>query len=282
MAWRAHLLALLAIAAACGDDDDDDPGTDAGGERDAGPDAETVGCRDDEDDDDDGFGACLDCDDHDPDVSPGVNEGFCCSTNIDDEIDNDCDGRVDETPLLRGCRGLEDDEDGDGYLDEMDCEPATAAVNPGVTEGYGCGPDMDDGIDNDCDDEVDEQGACDRDGDGVGVGEDCDDQAWEVSPGLTESCCACEIDGPRWVDCNERDDDCDGVTDESEACDCDAPDADFDRYREGDDCDDSDAAVSPAQRECCCPGSGSWHCNERDDDCDGEVDERTEACCPNG
>ncbi len=41
-------------------------------------------------------------------------------------------------------------------------------------------------------------------------------------------------------------------------------DADGDGYGAGDDCDDSDPEVNPGAEEIC---------NERDDDCDGEVDE---------
>lgn len=41
-------------------------------------------------------------------------------------------------------------------------------------------------------------------------------------------------------------------------------DADQDGYAEGDDCDDSNAAISPDAQEAC---------NDVDDDCDGQVDE---------
>ncbi len=59
------------------------------------------------------------------------------------------------------------------------------------------------------------------------------------------------------VDVGDDDDDDDDGTE--------AVDADGDGYTDGEDCDDSDPAVNP--------GATEDPCNERDDDCDGEVDE---------
>ena len=110
-----------------------------------------------------------------------------------------------------------DDQDGDGYPAADDCDDGNAAINPGATE-------VCDGVDNDCDGEIDEDVTTtwyqDADGDGFGdsdvtadacekpsgyvpTGNDCDDDEAEAFPGNTEVC-----DG--------IDNDCDGEVDEDE------------------------------------------------------------------
>ena len=173
------------------------------------------------------------------------------------------------------------DEDGDGVPAEEDCDDTNDAVLPGATE-------LCDGLDNDCnglvDDAVGDLWYQDQDEDGYGdpeTGEqgceagdgrvadatDCDDGDDTVFPGAEEVC-------------DEQDNDCNGEVDEgvqttfyadadsdghgdlaSTAEACEAPDG----YVAGsDDCDDSDASVSP---------NGVEVCNGTDDDCDGSVDE---------
>lgn len=110
---------------------------------------------------------------------------------------------------------------------------------------------------------------------------DCNDQDESVHPGAGELC-------------NETDDDCDGAIDEH-ALDTSTwyLDADADEYGDdatastactapdravanSGDCDDTEAAIHPESQEMC---------NERDDDCDGEVDEDALdqiACYPDG
>ena len=155
--------------------------------------------------DGDGFAdaACGgdDCDDGDPAVKPGAIEQ--CGNGVDD----DCDGETDEAD----CQSCSD-ADGDEHpaIDPAcpagdDCDDGDPLVYPGA-------PERCNGIDDDCDGDIDEDAGCagcrDSDADGhdaIGAGcptgDDCDDGEPEVHPGAQETC-------------NGRDDDCDGATDE--------------------------------------------------------------------
>ena len=234
----------------------------------------------------------TDCDDLDATTHPGAGE--VCDTK-----DNDCDGDVDEGVLSTWYA----DVDGDGFGDAAnvteactapagyqangdDCDDTDAATSPAAYERC-------DGIDNDCDLVVDEDGALDSstwypdaDGDGYGDAashveaceqpsahadnsEDCNDADSTVNPGAAETC-------------NSVDEDCDGSVDE------DATDAttwyqDLDGDGVGgafftttacsqpsgyeatsDDCDDLESFTYPGAAELC---------DSRDNDCDGTVDE---------
>jgi hypothetical protein len=127
--------------------------------------------------------------------------------------------------LISGCTDTPCvDNDGDGYGNpasslctylDPDCDDTNADVNPGVTEGWAGDPTCSDGLDNDCDGNVDlDDPGCvpceDNDEDGYGdpasesctyPGLDCDDSDADVNPGATEICD------------NTVDDDCDGLAD---------------------------------------------------------------------
>ena len=171
----------------------------------------------------------TDCDDADNGVHPGAAEQC-------DALDQDCDGSVDESAIDPGTWAI--DYDGDGYgsaryttaacdappgwvADTSDCDDAAAAVFPGATERCN-------GVDDDCDLDVDETDAADAatwyldaDADGhgdarattpacsqptgyVSQGDDCDDADAAMSPSAAETC-------------NGLDDDCDGAADDGAA-----------------------------------------------------------------
>jgi hypothetical protein len=191
------LLCLVALVA-CGDRDEGDtaaPDRDGDGvvnEEDCGPDdpqaypgADEIwydgvdqdcdGLEDDDDKDGDGWGLygdsdgggeaySEDCDDDDPEIHPGADE-LC------DELNNDCDGEIDEDAI--DAPTWYPDEDGDGagadtggvqaceapedYVSSSDdCDDESARRYPGAQEDC-------DGEDNDCDGAIDEEpDACDE------------------------------------------------------------------------------------------------------------------------
>lgn len=175
------------------------------------------------------------------------------------------------------------DADGDGYTADVDCNDEDIAVNPGATE-------VCDGIDNNCDGNIDEAGgstwyadadadtygdaamttvACDMPMGYVADNTDCNDGDASINPGAIEVC-----DG---IDNN-----CDGNTDEGLTFMTYYADGDGDSYgdaasttstcdgapagyvSDNTDCNDADGAINPGAVEVC---------DGIDNNCDGNIDE---------
>lgn len=258
------------------------------------------------DDDEDGFGnpdiatqSCsqppgyvtfgTDCNDDNPDIFPSA-------TEVCNEIDDNCDGFVDENLVI----GLYFDSDGDGHGDPMtpatdclnvegfvvyddDCDDSNSEVHPYHEE-------LCDGIDNNCNGVIDDGGNlffyADNDGDGFGD-PNTFIQTCETPQGYVENNGDCNdlesLVNPNGVEyCNNMDDNCDTVVDNNAV---DAPtwyyDIDGDgfgssfitvnectapvnHYATPDDCDDTRASVNP---------NGIEICNNLDDDCSGTIDD---------
>jgi len=250
-----------------------------------------------------------DCNDEDDKVHPGADE-------ICNNKDDNCDGLTDpeESP---GCANYYVDGDGDNYgsdntpprclcsddpstmftaLVAGDCNDVEASINPKVTETC-------DQIDNDCDGETDEPGA---NGCQIRFKDEDDDDF-----GTEDSLCACVVTSPYTAmvtgDCDdgdgginpdapevcgdEKDNNCNGLTDEEGAPEC----VDFYYDFDGDgwgtdlkkclctadgfyrapgktgDCQDDNPDVNPGAPEVCG--------NDQDDDCSGQTDEEGGVGC---
>jgi len=163
-----------------------------------------------------------DCNDTNPAIKPGATE--TC-----DGVDNDCDGSTDEGGV---CPTLTyySDNDGDGYIDSNsdgtcstynciptgssstpgnDCNDTNAAIHPGAIE-------VCDGVDNDCDGNVDEgipstpttcgNGTCYRTG------------TYSCVNGFMVDSCVPGTPGTEKCDAAKNDEDCDGSNNEDCAC----------------------------------------------------------------
>ena len=191
-----------------------------------------------------------------------------------------CEDKADTTTEVSTATPATVDADGDGFMDTEDCNDSDAAISPASVE-------LCDGVDNDCDGDIDEGVGttwyADADGDGFGdadaatescsqptghvaASSDCDDTSDEIYPGAPERCdgldnnCDGQADegkGGTWY----LDADGDGWGDGDALDACEAPSSAVDR--DGD-CDDTDADVRPDAEEIC---------DGKDNYCDGDTEE---------
>jgi len=154
------------------------------------------------------------------------------------------------------------DADGDGYPKAEDCDDENPNIHPNADEQCN-------GVDDNCDGVTPAE---EFDGDGDGFAEcegDCDDSRADIFPGAEEPCdfadndCDGDIDEDGFsVFYGDGDQDGYGDPDQPSEPTCGAPDG---YVANGEDCDDVNAQVNPAQDERCS--------TDADDDCDGDVNE---------
>jgi hypothetical protein len=237
-------------------------------------DLDSLGDACDLDDDNDLIADEEDCAPKDPAAHPGADE-------ICDGKDNDCNALVDEGFADTDYDGwkdcVDDDDDNDGANDLVDCQPENSSVFPGAVEACN-------GLDDDCDQQVDE-GHADLDEDGLA---DCvDDDADGDGIGPEDNC-------PLVVNPQQADADQDGIGD---LCDGDAdgdaiPDGvdncplvqnplqtDLDEDGDGDQCDLDDDGDGDPDEDDCAPLNAAINstaaevCDALDNDCNGFIDD---------
>jgi streptogramin lyase len=252
----------------CIDTDDDNDGIDDAddncplvpnpGQYDLDGDGEGNAC--DDDDDGDGDPDYSDCNPIEPLAHHNAKE-------VCDGVDNNCNGQVDEgfpdydLDSMANC--VDPDDDNDGELDTTDCNPLNANVYPGAIEAC-------DGIDNSCNDMIDEgfedfdkDGTpdcmeVDVDGDGDPDLSDCAPLDKNIYNGAVEECDGIDNNCNAQVDEGFADFDKDGLSD------CVDPDDDNDGDLDEVDC----APLNPGMFS-----KGLELCDGLDNNCNGKVDE---------
>ena len=231
-------------SADCIDDDDDNDGL-----LDDNDNCPLVGNPDQIDTDDDGSGDKCDEDadgdgfPDDNDCQPLDSSSYPGAVEACDDKDNDCDGQIDEDLGEISC--------GKGLCAKtvVACTNGKPAICDPFAEAQA---ELCDGLDNDCNDVVDE-GFVDNDADGL-------------------------------ADCVDDDDDGDQVADLMDNCPetPNAEQADFDQDDAGDACDEDDDGDGSSDSDDCLPLDMTSYpgavevCDNKDNNCDGQVDEDLE------
>jgi hypothetical protein len=216
--------------------------------------------------------ACLggdDCDDDNAAVNPGETDSWYDGVDTDcdggDDYDADADGYVPDAYVGLSTLYVE----GSGALPGGDCKDSDAAYNPGETETWYDGIDIDCALDDDYDADADGYipsayaGVPTTDVPGSGalpIG-DCNDTAASINPGATEAW----YDGTD-QDCGEDDDydaDADGYVPDGYAGYPTVGVTGTGALPDGD-CDDEDASINPVATD-------TWY-DGVDQDCDGADD----------
>ena len=211
-------------------------------------DGDGVGDACEDDKDGDGSPDGIDCNPLNPAIHPGAEEAC-------DGIDNNCNYLTDEGFKDSDADGLKDcidgDDDDDDSPDDADCQPLDSSVHPQATE-------VCDGVDNDCDEKIDE-----------GLGE------WVCGKGQCNHVASKCVDGSATLcdpylgveleACDGADNDCDGLVDEDQGtttCGLGL-------------CSHTVANCSQGATQVCDPlaGAGEDVCDGLDNNCDGKVDE---------
>ncbi|GMV43692.1 MAG: hypothetical protein AMXMBFR64_54080 [Myxococcales bacterium] len=223
------------------------------------------------------------CDGPDEDECPGglvacsaAGDGVTCAEpgtgyiELCNGLDDDCDGALDEgyDGLGEPCDGPDNDQCPNGI---RVCAPSGLGIVCGP-EAPADIPELCNGVDDDCDGEIDEGY--------VGLGLACDGPDGDLCENGVRVCTpgglgvTCGVESPQGLVelCNGLDDDCDGETDEewpTLGAPCDGPD--------GDSCANGVVVCSADGGAAVCgPESPSGLvdlCNGLDDDCDGLIDE---------